>query len=75
MTDRFDVAVVGVPHNLWGETVKAYVVVKGGTMLDEQGVVDFCMDHLASYKKPTIVEFAGAIPKNPAGKPLKRLLK
>jgi acyl-CoA synthetase (AMP-forming)/AMP-acid ligase II len=70
-----DVAVVGVPHELWGETVKAYVVVKDGSALDEQGIVNFCKEHLASYKKPTIVELTDAIPKNPAGKPLKRLLK
>lgn len=70
-----DAAVVGVPHELWGETVKAYVVVKDGAEIDEQGIVNFCKEHLASYKKPTIVEITDAIPNNPAGKPLKRLLR
>ena len=70
-----DVAVIGIPDPTWGETVKAFIVQKEGKMIDEQGVIDFCKSHLASYKKPKAVEFISSIPKNPSGKPLKRVLK
>lgn len=70
-----DVAVVGIPDSIWGETVKAFIVLKHGKIVDEQEVIDFCKSHLASYKKPRAIEFVSSIPKNPSGKPLKRLLK
>jgi acyl-CoA synthetase (AMP-forming)/AMP-acid ligase II len=70
-----DVAVVGVPHEVWGETVKAFVVPKEGERITEEEVIDFCKKHLASYKKPTQVAFVSSIPRNPSGKALKRLLR
>jgi acyl-CoA synthetase (AMP-forming)/AMP-acid ligase II len=70
-----DVAVIGVPHSLWGETVKAYVVKKEAGKINAQEVIAYCKQRLASYKKPTIVEFIESIPKNAAGKPLKKILK
>jgi len=44
-------------------------------IIDEQEIIDFCKSHLASYKKPKAIEFISSIPKNPSGKPLKRLLR
>ena len=70
-----DVAIVGIPDSIWGESVKAFIVLKHGKMIDEQEVIDFCKGHLASYKKPKAVEFISSIPKSASGKPLKRLLK
>jgi fatty-acyl-CoA synthase len=70
-----DVAVIGVADDNWGETVKAFVVLKKGQAIDEQGVIDFCKKHLASYKKPRAVAFLEDLPRNPSGKALKRLLK
>jgi fatty-acyl-CoA synthase len=70
-----DVAVIGIPDSIWGEAVKAFIVTKEGKTIDEQEVIDFCKSHLASYKKPKSVEFVDSIPKNPSGKPLKKLLK
>ena len=70
-----DVAVIGIPHPTWGETVKAFVALREGHIIDEQEVIDFCKNNLASYKKPTAVAFVPAIPRNPSGKALKRLLR
>ena len=70
-----DVAVIGVPHPTWGETVKAFIALREGYTLDDREVIEYCKKHLASYKKPTAVDFVAAIPRNPSGKALKRLLR
>ncbi len=71
----FEVAVIGVPDEKWGEAVKAMVALKPGQKANEEDIIQFCKDHLASYKKPKSVEFIEAIPKNPYGKVLKRELR
>ncbi|MFZ5584472.1 MAG: class I adenylate-forming enzyme family protein [Thermodesulfobacteriota bacterium] len=70
-----DAAVVGAPDPLWGESVKAVVALKPGATLDEQAVVEFCKQRLASYKKPRQVVFVEALPRNASGKVLKRQLR
>ncbi len=67
-----EVAVVGVPDQIWGESVKAVIVLKPGAAATEKEIVDFCKDHMASYKKPKSVEFVDSIPKSAYGKILKR---
>ncbi len=70
-----DVAVVGVPDPDWGESLRAYVVVRPGQALAEAEVVDFCRAHLADYKRPRSVHFLPELPRNPTGKILKRELR
>ncbi len=61
-------AVIGVPHEKWGETPKALVVLRGGEQLTEDQLIDFCRDHLAHFKCPTSVEFRAELPRTATGK-------
>ncbi len=73
-----EVAVVGVPARgsraALGELIKAVVVPHPGEQISEMEVKRHCAQHLPSYKVPHIVEFRDELPRNPAGKVLKRLL-
>jgi long-chain acyl-CoA synthetase len=71
-----EAAVVGVPHERWGETVLAVVVARPGVELDPAEVITFCRDRLAHYKCPTRVELRDEpLPLNPTGKVLRRELR
>lgn len=70
-----DVAVVGIPHEKWGEVPKAFVIKSPDSDLKENDVIDFCMEHLAKFKCPKAVEFISALPRNATGKVLKRELR
>ena len=71
-----EVAVFGVPHPRWGETPCAVVVPKPGTSIDEQEVVQLCIDQLGSYKKPgQVVVREEPLPKTPVGKIKRRDLR
>jgi acyl-CoA synthetase (AMP-forming)/AMP-acid ligase II len=67
-----EVVVVGAPDGRWGETVTAVIALKAGRSLTPERVIAVCREHLAGYKKPTSVHFVGALPKNSAGKLLRR---
>ncbi len=70
-----DVAVLGVPDDYWGESVKALVVLKEGMTATEDDVINLCRERLASYKKPKSVEFKDELPRSPTGKILKRKIR
>ncbi len=68
-------AVIGVPDGRLGEVGKAFVVLRPGLAATADELTEFCQARLANYKVPRQVEFRGDLPRNPAGKPLKRLLR
>jgi long-chain acyl-CoA synthetase len=69
-----EAAVIGVPDQVWGETIKACVVLKGGENVTEEEIVNFCKERLSSYKKPRSVDFLDELPKNAMGKIVRREL-
>ncbi len=70
-----EVAIIGVPDERWGEVGKAIVVLKEGQTATEQEILDFLREKVAKFKIPKSVEFISALPRNPAGKVLKRTLR
>jgi acyl-CoA synthetase (AMP-forming)/AMP-acid ligase II len=71
----FEACVVGVPHEIWGEAVKALVVLRPGETVTGEELTRFVGERLADYKKPKSVEFISDLPKNAYGKVLRRELK
>ena len=70
-----EVAIIGVPDDRWGETVKAVVGLNPGTEATEEELIGYCPERLAKFKCPTSVDIIDALPRNPTGKILKRDLR
>jgi fatty-acyl-CoA synthase len=70
-----EVAVVGLPDDKWIEAVTAFVVLRPGHAVDEANLVALAREHLAPYKLPKKVVFVDNLPRNTAGKLLKRELR
>jgi acyl-CoA synthetase (AMP-forming)/AMP-acid ligase II len=75
LDDVAESAVIGVADARLGEVGRAYVVTRPGHALDAGEVLAFCRERLANYKVPRQVVFRDGLPRNPAGKVLKRLLR
>ncbi len=73
--DVLESAVIGVPDELLGEAIVAFVVLVEGSDLDERGAQRFLMEHVAEYKVPRYVRIVSELPKNESGKVQKRTLK
>ncbi len=70
-----DVAVIGIPHAEWGESVQAVVELRPGASATAEEIIAFCAQRLADYKKPRGVAFVDELPRNPAGKLLKTAIR
>lgn len=70
-----EAAVVGVPDEYRGETVKAYVSLKPGATVTEQEMIEFCKQQMAAYKYPRSIQFVDDLPKTATGKILRRELR
>jgi long-chain acyl-CoA synthetase len=69
-----EAAVIGEPSVEWGQTVKAFVVLRPGQKADAGELQDFCRTRLASFKRPSEIAFISELPKNPLGKILRKEL-
>jgi acyl-CoA synthetase (AMP-forming)/AMP-acid ligase II len=66
--DVAEVAVIGVPDEKWGETIKALVVKSEGSTLTEAELIEYCKGKVARYKAPTSVEFRDVLARTATGK-------
>lgn len=72
--DVVEAGVIGVAHPHTGEAVKAFVVARTGSDIDEETLIEFCLDHLARYKCPNKIMFVEEMPRNATGKLVRREL-
>lgn len=72
--DVLDCAVIGLPHEKWGQCVAAYVVPRDGREVALESLQEHCAKVLADYKKPRVLRVVPSLPKNAGGKTVKAQL-
>jgi long-chain acyl-CoA synthetase len=70
-----EVGVAGIPDQLRGEKAKAWIVLNPGAKLTHSEIKAYCREQLVAYKVPSQFEFVDDLPKTPAGKVLRRMLR
>jgi acyl-CoA synthetase (AMP-forming)/AMP-acid ligase II len=65
-------AVVGVPHEVWGEAIQAEVVLKEGRTVSEEDLIAYCKEKTTTYKAPKAIAFVDSLPMSGVGKVLRR---
>ena len=70
-----EAAVAGVPHDVLGEDIGAWIVVKPGEVVTTEELQVFCAERLADYKRPRVVHFVEELPRNATGKVTKHVLR
>jgi len=70
-----EAAIIGVPHERWGEVGLAVIALKPGAELERSRVVEHCVERLAKFKVPDDIAIVDALPRNATGKVLKRELR
>lgn len=70
-----DCAVVGVPHDKWGEMVLAAIQLKPGATVKEDQIIAFCRDRLGGVRAPKVIEILDELPRSPVGKTLRRAVR
>jgi acyl-CoA synthetase (AMP-forming)/AMP-acid ligase II len=75
LPDIAEAAVIGVPHERWGECGRAIIVPKNGAVLDEATILAHCRSQLAKFKVPVSVVFTAELPRSGGGKVAKPALR
>jgi long-chain acyl-CoA synthetase len=70
-----EVAIIGVPDDRWGESVKAVIILTPGEETSEEAIIEWCKGKMASYRVPKSIDFATDFPRTPAGKVQKKVVR